>query len=57
LSKNSKTKYLKMIEEAKGKNGEVLDVTPQQAYEKEKSRLAEQLTDLFAKFDRTLQDI
>ena len=57
LSKNSKTKYLKMIEEAKERNTVPLGITPQQAYEKEKSRLAKELIDLFAKSDRTLLDI
>lgn len=57
LSKNSKTKYLGMIKEAEARKTVALAITPQQAYEKEKSRLATELIDLFAKSDRTLQDI
>lgn len=55
--KKTKAKYNKLIEEAKALNTVPLAITPQQAYEKEKSRLAGQLIDLFAKSDRTLQDI
>lgn len=55
--KKTKAKYNKLIAEAKAKNTVAIAVTPQQAYEKEKSRLATELIDLFAKSYRTLQDI
>lgn len=57
LNKNTRAKYNKMIKEAKKQSPIALAVTPQQAYEKEKSRLADELTDLFAQSDRTMQQI
>lgn len=52
--KKTKAKYNKLIAEARAMNKAPLAVTPQQAYEKEKSRLADELTDLFAKSHKTM---
>lgn len=49
LSKNARPKYKKMIKEAQERAGKVLDIEPHEVYEKEKSRLAEELNDLFNK--------
>ena len=55
IHRNSRTKYNKMIKEAKERGGKALEIEPHEIYEKEKSRLAHQLNDLFAKAFMPLQ--
>lgn len=49
LAKNTKTKYKKLVAEAREKMGNPLKMAPNEVYKKEKSLLAGQLTDLFNK--------
>lgn len=47
--KKTRAKYKKLIQEAQERAGKVLDIEPHEVYEKEKSRLAGELNDLFNK--------
>lgn len=54
LHRNTRPKYKKLIQEARERAGKVLEIEPHEIYEKEKSLLADQLTDLLSKCYRPL---